>query len=1011
LSHASHDPDIVSALSVPDLAAAARPGAPMDESSRKLLERELETLQCRRDQCIPESSPVDLAERDSNGRVLRTDLTGIALSGGGIRSATFCLGVLQALAKANLLKRFDYLSTVSGGGYVGSSLTWWLSGRWRPSDPEQDCLPEQSTQAYGSGLEEAPAASPLAKGRWNFGVAAYNFPYGVDAAINVASAGQPQNPKDAGPRLLNYLRKHGKYLTPGGGISFWSGVSVGIRAIFLNLFVWIPLVTAGFLFLYWLPRGLFPYASYVKKIYSPSYGSFIERNEQLCSIAPSWGACLRMILGRDLQSVWQPLVQSYERGTEASAVVFWDALMIAGVFAIFAFIYYNSTNGRRARKGGQVDDGGARSWWWPTAIAGISALILLFFPPELPQEFEKIWLLIVAGILVGTYGILCLIYSFGTYVVNKWLVHLERWDSVDHKSGDGTRSGFDSLVRTGQRLASSASAKANAAARAAPEFGYMMRRLFESWAGVYLSVILGFAIVGSVPPVADWLQAPSETGAQPVPAASSGAGMGSGFFALLAGLVATITAFLTTGARVAKFLGSYGLQISGFMAMLAAALLLFGVLVVSYQASVAILTGVIGPLVALLVLAVAVASGFFVNTNYISLGRFYRDRLLEAFMPGYDTAIAIPERTEAAPKAAERMRLSEASKAAPYHIVNTNVVLIGAEDRRRKIRGGDSFILTRDYCGSNATGWRATDEFMAGKMTVSSAMAISGAAANPNTGVGGVGLTRSRAVSVLMALVNLRLGYWAPHPTKQPNQNVIPNHFRPGLTALIKGHNEDYPFQELTDGGHFENLGLYELVRRRLRLILVCDAGADPGFQFGDLQVALRRIEEDFGARVEFCDNYKIADLIPQKVEAATYPKGQEMAELGFAVAKIRYASDLDAHGKAHPDARPAWLVYLKSTIVRDLPLDLRGYKGRNPDFPDQSTGDQFFDEDQFEAYRDLGQRLAAAMIEKLGLENVGPNEDLFERIAGAVQVEETEPAPEHGVPGSTVPKEVHERA
>ena len=65
--------------------------------------------------------------------------------------------------------------------------------------------------------------------------------------------------KDAGPHLLNYLRKHGNYLTPGGGINILSGISVGIRAIFVNLFVWMPLITAVFLLLYWLARILVPY--------------------------------------------------------------------------------------------------------------------------------------------------------------------------------------------------------------------------------------------------------------------------------------------------------------------------------------------------------------------------------------------------------------------------------------------------------------------------------------------------------------------------------------------------------------------------------------------------------------------------------------------------------------------------------------------------------------------------------------------------------------------------------
>jgi Patatin-like phospholipase len=192
-----------------------RSRAPMDESSRKLLDQELKTLECRRKR---HNLELPCAERDLNEQVLRTDLTGIALSGGGIRSATFCLGVLQALAKADLLKRFDYLSTVSGGGYIGASLTWWLSDRWRPTDNAQQDRPwQQSTQVHGPGLKEAPAANSLVEQPWSFGLDANSFPYGVGGAPNTPPVGnikEVKRPKDAGPHLLNYLRKHGNYLTP-----------------------------------------------------------------------------------------------------------------------------------------------------------------------------------------------------------------------------------------------------------------------------------------------------------------------------------------------------------------------------------------------------------------------------------------------------------------------------------------------------------------------------------------------------------------------------------------------------------------------------------------------------------------------------------------------------------------------------------------------------------------------------------------------------------------------------
>jgi hypothetical protein len=131
------------------------------------------------------------------------NLTGIALSGGGIRSATFSLGVLQALARHDVLQYIDYISTVSGGGYIGSGLTWWLAGK--------------------SGSKET------------YGVDSATFPYGID---------DPARPADNQTPILAHLRDNASYLVPGGGLSYLSGVAILIRAAFLNLLVWVPIGAA-----------------------------------------------------------------------------------------------------------------------------------------------------------------------------------------------------------------------------------------------------------------------------------------------------------------------------------------------------------------------------------------------------------------------------------------------------------------------------------------------------------------------------------------------------------------------------------------------------------------------------------------------------------------------------------------------------------------------------------------------------------------------------------------------
>ena len=186
---------------------------------------------------------------------------------------------------------------------------------------------------------------------------------------------------------------------------------------------------------------------------------------------------------------------------------------------------------------------------------------------------------------------------------------------------------------------------------------------------------------------------------------------------------------------------------------------------------------------------------------------------------------------------------------APYQLLNTNVILVDSKEENWRVRGGDSFVLSPLFCGSNATGWCRTRQFLGGDLTLATAMAISGAAATPYAG-GGV--FRNRPVAVLMALLNLRLGYWVGHPDPARQKSKRRTHFSTAWRELSGKLSEDRPMLELSDGGHFENLGIYELIRRRARLIVACDGTADPDFGFSDFITVLARIEADFGARIRF---------------------------------------------------------------------------------------------------------------------------------------------------------------
>jgi putative Mn2+ efflux pump MntP len=367
----------------------------------------------------------------------------------------------------------------------------------------------------------------------------------------------------------------------------------------------------------------------------------------------------------------------------------------------------------------------------------------------------------------------------------------------------------------------------------------------------------------------------------------------------------------------------------------------------------------------------------YTNINLTGLHRFYRDRLMETFMPDPDD---IPADGQAAETTADEMplaRICEPDTDGPYHLINANVVLLGGKKARLRSRLGDSFILSRLFCGSEATGYVSTEHWTGegllpglrplGAMRLPTAMAISGAALNPRAGGDGQGATKGGIVSALLTLLNLRLGFWAPSPAKlcakgpRPSYRAPPNFAFPGVVQGFFGvaHNEEAHWLELTDGGHFDNTGIYELVRRRVRTIVFADGSTDPDIALQSFANVLEKIYIDFNVIVSFPEDQKELhftnlmrgtdeprDLIAEKLQ---------FAKAGFAIGRIKYPADEE-------DAEAGYLIYIKSTMVRNLPAALYSYKASNPLFPSESLADQFFSEQQFEAYRALGFSLAKAM-------------------------------------------------
>jgi hypothetical protein len=248
-------------------------------------------------------------------------------------------------------------------------------------------------------------------------------------------------------------------------------------------------------------------------------------------------------------------------------------------------------------------------------------------------------------------------------------------------------------------------------------------------------------------------------------------------------------------------------------------------------------------------------------------------------------------------------------------------------------------------------------------MDLATAFAISGASVSPNTYA-----TRSRPLSFIMTLLNIRLGYWIRNPlftVKDKRFKVlylVPRWYWYMFAEMFgKGLSETKKQIHLSDGGHFENLALYELIRRRCKYIIVSDAGADKNYKFSDLAKVIEMVRLDFGAKIEITTR----DLRPKK--------GEKFSSKAFTFGKIYYGDN---------DKDFGYLIYIKTTLIKGLIEDIYSYQRSHNDFPDQSTMDQFYDELQFEAYRELGFQLGRKLSCHLDEELKGFDcEKLKERI------------------------------
>lgn len=348
----------------------------------------------------------------------------------------------------------------------------------------------------------------------------------------------------------------------------------------------------------------------------------------------------------------------------------------------------------------------------------------------------------------------------------------------------------------------------------------------------------------------------------------------------------------------------------------------------------------------LLGLIIFIPTRLFVDVNRTSLHNFYRDRLSKAYLFG-----PAPRAYKEPMPHNDKQRLSTLdTKHAPYHLINAALNIQYSKTNNLRGRNAEFFIFSKKYVGSELTGYCKTnvlEERFDPHVNLGTAMAISGAAAAPNMGKG----TKKPMVFIL-AMLNIRLGYWLINPRRVARRSsaIVDKSVRfvsrVGPLYLLKEMfsrlNERSRFVNLSDGGHVENLGLYELLRRRCKYIIVCDAEADPLMKFTSLAHVMRLARIDMGIQIDFG-----ADLKKIRKDDS----GQSERHCAFGT--IKYGP-----------GETGELLYIKSSVTGDEVEYIREYRVRNPDFPHETTGDQFFDEAQFEAYRALGYHIVNRLIE-----------------------------------------------
>ncbi|HUL14366.1 MAG TPA: patatin-like phospholipase family protein [Terriglobales bacterium] len=822
---------------------------------------------------------------------------GLAFSGGGIRSATINLGILQGLAKRGLLKRLDYLSTVSGGGFIGGWLTRWIRERGI----------EEVEQQLGNTTKEPPP--------------------------------------------VNFLRDYSNYLTPRKGLlgaDTWAAIATYLRNVILN-----QTILAGFLgtvlTLPWILGSNFdfgPFAGWEPWVVGIGTGLLIAF------------AVARAVVNTATCLGGESRPFARQRGVLLTVVL----PLFAGAFLLTYGIWRDPnlwTLQLSVAIGAGVYTLGHLSGWI------VSKLSFRDLPGAAPSFLNVLWA-VPCGAFAGVevYGLRRLV---------------EYW-SVDSLTGRWEAASWGPplfvvafLLAGTLHIGLAKFALRNEIQEWWARLGGWLLLWSLFWAAMFSLAIfapLGVTMLGKYV----WARKALLLGW----AAHSAIGARLGWGSQTSGtgpngkwkeIVAKLAPFIfVAGLLVLVSCGVHALVLHG------SGLPFDDTTYWEFADAISL------PWLWILLGILAGATAFLswrVDINLFSMNLLYRNRLVRCYLGASNEARQEQPFTGFDPRDDVRLASfaerepgdngkSEDCKpySGPYPILNATLNVTHGERLAWQERKAESFVFTPLYCGYEYPemkpsenlvptlnvpegGYQPTNEWAFPPVGVKLGLAIStsGAAVSPN-----MGYHTYPPLAFLMTVFNVRLGEWLPNPRysnadyrlrlKKPQGG-------PGfsllylLNELFASTTDRSKYVYLSDGAHFENLAIYELVRRECEFIIASDAGEDPGYTFGDLINAIRKCRTDLGAEIDL-------NLEPFRPNAKGYARTHAVR------GEIRYRN-----GKV------GQLLFFKSCLTGDESNDVLDYRREQPAFPQQSTADQWFDESQFESYRALGQFAAESMISR----------------------------------------------